>query len=610
MSMEPSVSASPSPQTETPVVNDFSLTVATVNGSGSQTSNLTIMRAIFRMGVPVSGKNIFPSNIQGLPTWYTIRVSKDGFVARREEHEIVVAMNPASFAQDVKDVVSGGLFLYDDSIKSPIERKDILTYPMPVKKIIRDFNVPSNLRDYTSNMVYVGVVAYLLGIDMQKLCQALEFHFKGKQKAIDLNYGVVDAGYQHAQKTFSPQNRYRVEQMDKTAGLIMTDGNTAAALGSLYSGMQLCAWYPITPASSLAETVLEYVPKLRKDPETGKTTCVVLQTEDELAAIGVAVGAGWGGLRAMTSTSGPGISLMNEYIGLAYYAEVPVVIWDVQRIGPATGMPTRTAQGDLIECAFCSHGDTQQVVLLPGSVNECFEHGWRAFDIAERIQSPVFILSDLDFGMNQWMTEPFRYPDVPMDRGKILWEGDLERLNGDWARYKDVDGDGIPYRTVLGNRHPRSAYFTRGTGHTEQATYSEAPEVWEKNLDRLKKKFEFARQLVPPPVIETTPGAEIGFIAYGSTDSAVQEARHHLAQRGIQTDYMRLRAYPFPAQVGDFIRSHARNYVIELNRDGQMHQLLSLDLPQEVSRLTSLSHLDGLPMTARWIEKAFETQEK
>jgi 2-oxoglutarate ferredoxin oxidoreductase subunit alpha len=587
------------------VINDFSITVATVNGSGSQTSNTTLMRALFKMGIPVSGKNIFPSNIQGLPTWYTIRVNKDGFIARREEHEVVVAMNPASFVQDQADVVPGGAFFYDDSIKLGITRQDIAVYPMPVKQLTRGTEIPSNLRDYIANMVYVGVVCQILGIDMDKICDALTFHFKGKQKPIDLNFGVVTKAYEWAAANLTKKDPYRVEPLNKTDGLIMADGNTAAAIGSLYGGMQFCAWYPITPASSLAETMIEYVPMLRTDPETGKFTCAVIQAEDELAAIGMVVGAGWAGLRAMTSTSGPGVSLMNEYLGLAYFAETPVVVWDVQRVGPATGMPTRTAQGDLLEAAFCGHGDTQHIILLPGSVNECFEHGWKAFDLAERLQAPVFVMSDLDFGMNQWMTEPFCYPETPMDRGKILWEEDLERMAGEWARYKDVDGDGIAWRTVPGNRHPAAAYFTRGTGHTDKATYSEAPGVWEANLNRLKKKFDTARGLVPQPVIEAVPGATIGFIGFGSTDPAIQEARHHLAQRGIASDYMRLRAYPFTDEVSQFIRSHDKNYVVELNRDGQMYQLLLLDDPTLQARLVSLAHLDGLPMTARWIENAF-----
>jgi len=591
------------------IVNDFCITVATVNGSGSQTSNLTIMRALFKMGIPVSGKNIFPSNIQGLPTWYTIRVNKDGFLARREEHEVVVAINPATFAKDLAGIVPGGVLFYDDNIKAPITRQDVYTYPMPVKKLTQESGAPSNLRDYIANMIYVGIVANILSIDLEMIHQALNFHFKGKQKAIDLNYGVVEKACNWAAENLVKRDPYRVERMDATDGYIMADGNTAAAAGAIYGGVQFAAWYPITPATSLAEALNEYLPIFRKDPDTGKNTCVVLQAEDELAAVGMAVGAGWAGLRAMTSTSGPGLSLMTEYLGLAYFTEVPIVVWDVQRVGPATGLPTRTAQGDLTQVYFISHGDTQQIILLPGSVTECFEFGWKAFDFAERLQTPVIVLSDLDFGMNQWMTRPFEYPDKPMDRGKVLWEEDLKRLNGEWARYMDVDGDAIPYRTVIGNRHPRSGYFTRGTGHSEYAQYSEEPEVWERVLNRLRQKYETARSIIPKPEIKTMDGAEVGIIAFGSVDPAIEEARYHLAQRGLKTDYLRVRAIPFSTEVMDFIRRHSRNYVIEMNRDGQLHKLLILDFPDQATSLISASHLDGLPLTARWIEDALLAKE-
>jgi 2-oxoglutarate ferredoxin oxidoreductase subunit alpha len=390
----------------------------------------------------------------------------------------------------------------------------------------------------------------------------------------------------------------------------MTDGNTAAALGSLYGGLQFCAWYPITPASSLAESVVEYIPMLRKDPDTGKNTAAVVQAEDELAAVGMAVGAGWAGLRSMTSTSGPGLSLMAEYIGLAYFAEVPLVIWDVQRVGPSTGLPTRTAQGDLTFTYFCGHGDTQHVILLPGSVNECFEFGWKAFDLAERLQTPIFVLSDLDFGMNQWKTPKFTYPDTPMDRGKVLWEEDLEKMAGEWGRYRDVDGDGVTFRTVLGNRHPKSAYFTRGTGHNEDARYSELPDAWENNMLRIKKKWETAKTLVPTPRIESS-GQKVGFIAFGSTDPAIEEARHILEmQHHVECDYMQIRAIPFSTEVDEFINSHEKLYIVELNRDGQMHQLLTLAYPHRASDLLSLAHLDGLPLTARWVVDAFLEKEK
>lgn len=596
-------------QTVPAVINDFSITVATVNGSGSQTSNLTLMRAMFKMGIPVSGKNIFPSNIQGLPTWYTIRVNKDGFLARSEDHEIVVAMNIATFERDLAEVKPDGAFLYDDSIRLPVDRQDISLYPMPVKQLLRDTGASPELRDYIANMVYVGVLIYLLDIDSDKILSALSAHFKGKKKAIDLNYGVVQAAANWAAQNLKKTDPYRVAPMGELRGHIMTDGNTAAALGSLFGGLQFCAWYPITPATSLAEVINEYLPALRKDPQTGRFTCAVVQAEDELSAVGMAVGAGWAGLRSMTSTSGPGLSLMAEYVGLAYYAETPLVIWDVQRVGPSTGMPTRTGQCDLLFAYYLSHGDTEHVILLPGSVSECFTFGWKAFDLAERLQTPVIVMSDLDFGMNVWMTPKFEYPDTPMDRGKVLWEKDLERLQGEWARYKDVDGDGIPYRTVLGNRHTRAAYFTRGTGHTDEARYTEDPVIWEQNMARLKRKFETARTLVPKPRIDGA-GSRIGFISYGSTDPAIEEARHLLVKLGVQPDYMQVKALPFCDEVRDFIAAHQRNYVIELNRDGQLHKLLSLDYPQQVCSLVSLAHLDGLPLTARWIVNAFLEKEK
>jgi 2-oxoglutarate/2-oxoacid ferredoxin oxidoreductase subunit alpha len=591
------------------IINDFNITVATVNGSGSQTSNATIMRALFKMGIPVSGKNLFPSNIQGLPTWYIIRVNKDGYLAYREETEVMIAMNPATFTRDMEKLQPGGLFLYDDSIKMPITRSGITAFPMPVKKLARDSGAPTELRDYIANMVYVGVLAYLLGIDMEMIKAALTFHFKGKQKPIDMNYGIIEAAAKWSTENLPGQNCFRVEWMEETCDCVMTDGNTAAALGSIYGGVQFAAWYPITPASSLAETLMEYTPKYRMDPVTGKNTCAIVQAEDELAAVGMITGAGWAGLRAMTSTSGPGLSLMAEYVGLAYFAEVPIVIWDVQRVGPATGLPTRTAQGDLTFAYFLSHGDTEHVILIPGSVNECFEFGWRAFDIAERLQTPVIVLSDLDFGMNQWKTPKFKYPDQPMDRGKVLWEEDLERMAGEWKRYADVDGDGIPYRTVMGNRHTAAAYFTRGTGHTEEAKYSEEPDNWEAVLLRLQKKFATAKNLVPKPELHSMPGAKVGFLAYGSTDPAVQEACHQLAQQGVKSDYLQVKAVPFTDEVKEFIHSHDLTYVVELNRDGQMHQLLTLAYPEVALKLVSLAHLDGMPLTAKWIVDAYSAKE-
>ena len=592
------------------IINDFSITIATVNGSGSQTANVTLLRALFKMGVPISGKNLFPSNIQGQPTWYTIRLSKDGYIARRDEQEVVVSMNPASFVKDLASVSPGGAFFYADDIKAPIERNDISIYPMPTKTLARNSDVSPNLRDYIANMVYVGVLVQMLGITMVTIQQALTFHFKGKEGPINSNLGVIRAGAEWAAQNLKKSDPFFVENLDNTEGLIMSDGNTAGALGAIYGGIQFAAWYPITPASSLSESLNVYLPQLRKTPE-GKQTYAVLQAEDEIAAIGMAVGAGWAGLRSMTSTSGPGISLMAEYAGLAHFSEVPVVIWDVQRIGPSTGLPTRTAQGDLTEIYFLGHGDKQNVILLPGSVQECFEFGWKAFDLAERLQTPVFVLSDLDLGMNQWMTKPFDYPEVPMDRGKILWEADLEKLNGVWGRYKDVDGDGIPYRTVVGNRHHAAAYFTRGTGHDENAKYSEEAGNWEANMLRLKHKYDTAHLLVPEPIIEEPTGAKVGLLTYGSSEAAVREARVMLKQaEGPKTDFLRMRALPCTKEVIDFVKIHERIYIVEANRDGQMRQILSATIPDQAPKLRSAAHSDGLPLTARWVKETILDQEE
>jgi 2-oxoglutarate/2-oxoacid ferredoxin oxidoreductase subunit alpha len=593
------------------IINDFSITVGTSNGSGSQTSNTTILRALFKMGIPVSGKNLFPSNIQGLPTWYTIRVNKDGFTARREEHEIVIAMNPTSFTRDLADVAPGGAFFYADDIKQSINRDDIALYAMPVKQLVRsDPNVPSNLRDMVANMVYVGILAKMIGIDMDAIQSSLSFHFKGKQKAIELNFNVAKAGFDWAAANLEKKDPFYVESMDKTSGMIMADGNTAAALGSIYGGVQFVGWYPITPATSLAESLNEYLPQLRKT-EDGKNTYAVIQAEDELAAIGMCIGAGWAGLRSMTSTSGPGLSLMTEFTGLAYFTEVPVVIWDVTRIGPSTGLPTRTSQGDLTFIASMGHGDTQHIILLPGSVNECFEFGWRSFDIAERVQVPVFVLSDLDFGMNQWMTEPFNYPDTPMDRGKVLWEEDIANLKGQWARYFDKDGDGIGYRTIPGNKHPMGSYFLRGTGHDENARYTEDSATWARMMDRLKKKYENAKSYVPKPVIKKMRGAKIGIVAFGSTEPAVEEAQYLLnKEKGLKTDFLRLRAIPFTDEVMEFVNKHDKVYVVEMNRDGQLQQLLTIAYPDRASRLVSVAFSDGLSATAKWIVNAILAKEE
>ena len=592
------------------IINDFSLTIATVNGSGSQTANVTLVRALFKMGIPVSGKNLFPSNIQGLPTWYTIRISKDGFIARRDEQEIVVTLNPVSFSRDLASVQTGGVFFYADDINLPINRTDITVYPMPVKQMSRAANVSAGLRDYIANMVYVGILAQMLGIDLDTIKQALNFHFKGKTQAVESNFSSIKLAADWAAQNLKKSDPYSVKRMDSTSDYIMADGNTAAAIGSIYGGVQFAAWYPITPASTLAESLNVYLPQLRKTGD-GKQTYAVLQAEDELAAIGMAIGAGWGGLRSMTSTSGPGISLMSEYAGLAYYAEVPVVIWDVQRIGPSTGLPTRTSQGDLTAVYYISHGDKQNVILLPGSVYECFEFGWKALDLAEQLQSPVFVLSDLDLGMNQWMTKPFDYPDTPIKRGKVLWEADLERLKGIWSRYKDIDEDGIPFRTVPGNKHPSAAWLGRGTGHDEDARYTEDAQAWERNMTRLKVKYNTARTLVPKPVIKSSKGSAIGVIYYGSTAPAVEEALSSLKRAvGLKTASLRLRALPCTDEVQDFIKKYERIYIVEANRDGQLRQILNSLMPDLASRFHSVCHSDGLPLTAKWVKESILAQEE
>ena len=586
------------------VVNDFSIIVGTKNGSGSSTANNTILRAIFKMGIPVSGKNLFPSNIQGLPTWYTIRVSKDGYTGRRETNDIVIAMNPDSFSRDLASVAPGGAFFYADDIKQPITRADIAVYPMPVKQIIRDDpNVPTDYRDLVGNMVYVGVLAQMVGIDIEKIEAALDFHFKGKQKPISMNMGAINAGAEWAKENLEKKDAFGLKEMDKTDGLIMADGNTAGALGSIFGGAQFVAWYPITPATSLAESMNDYFPTLRKR-EDGKHTYAVVQAEDELAAIGMAIGAGWSGLRSMTSTSGPGLSLMTEFAGLAYFAEVPIVVWDVQRVGPSTGLPTRTSQGDLTFVNFIGHGDTHSIILLPGDVYECFEFGWKSFDIAERIQTPVFVLSDLDMGMNQWMSKPFAYPDTPMDRGKIVWEKDIEELKGTWGRYLDRDGDGIAYRTVPGNRNPMSAYFTRGTGHNENARYSEEADVFVNNMDRLVRKHETARKYVPAPVLHKTRGATVGIIGFGSTESAIIEAMHKLDNdHDLKADFLRVRALPFTKEVTKFIGKYDQIFVVEMNRDGQMNQILTIEYPQFATKFKSVAFGDGMPASAKWVRE-------
>lgn len=589
------------------IINNFSMVVATVNGSGSQTSNLALIRALFRMGIPISGKNLFPSNIQGLPTWFTIRASKEGYTARRDTTEILVAMNHTTMIEDLEGLVEGGVCFYPDHIARPEIRDDVIFYPMPVQEIIKDNNPPRELRDYMSNMVYVGVVSQMVGIDIVAIRGALETHFRGREKPIAMNMAIVEAGAAWAAENLVKQDHYYVEADNQTEGLILLDGNTAAGLGSIYGGVSFAAWYPITPASSLAEALQGHLPRLRRDQD-GKNTYAIIQAEDELAAAGMTVGAGWAGARSMTSTSGPGISLMAEFAGLAFFAEIPIVIWDVQRMGPSTGLPTRTSQGDLLFVRFLGHGDTQQLLLLPGNMEECFEFAWRAFDYAERFQIPIFVMSDLDLGMNLWMSKEFDYPDEPMDRGKVLSAEELEQVE-EFARYRDVDGDGIPYRTLPGTDHPRAAFFTRGTGHDDAAVYSERPEEYVANMERIARKLETAREKLPKPIIHKSKGARAGLVGFGSTDPAIMEAVDRLAEAGVNVDYMRLRAIPFSDEVLEFIEKYDRTYVVEMNTDGQLYQLLQLAAPANATKLVKMNHNDGLPLTARWITESVLGQE-
>jgi 2-oxoglutarate ferredoxin oxidoreductase subunit alpha len=592
------------------VVNDLSIQVATVNGSGSQTANTVLLRAIFQMGIPVSGKNLFPSNIAGLPTWFTIRASKDGYIARRKDSEILVALNAESAEEDVFTLKPGAACVYDERLNLRRLRDDVVFYPVPFDQLVAPVCPDARLRKLVRNMIYDGVLARLLGIEMEEIHIGLRKQFKKKAKAVDLNFNAALAGYDYATKNFQKQDPYYLERMDATRGKIIIDGNSACALGAMFAGVTVVTWYPITPSSSVCETLIEYMKRYRVDKETGKATFAIVQAEDELAAVGMVMGAGWAGARAMTATSGPGISLMAEFTGFGYYAEIPAVIFDIQRVGPSTGLPTRTAQGDVLKNALLSHGDTKHVMLIPSSVEECFMLAIEAFDLAEELQTPVFVMSDLDLGMNNWMADPFPYPEKPMARGKVLSAEDVRRLGG-FARYKDVDGDGIGYRTLPATPEPLAGYFARGSGHNEKAIYSERPNDYVDNMDRLVRKFATARTKVPKPVVQENGQREVGIIAYGTSHWAVLETLDQLKrEQDIEAGYCRVRAYPFSTEVHDFIRRHARVYVVDQNRDAQMLSLLRLELePEELKKLRSVRHYDGLPIDARSITDAIVSQE-
>lgn len=590
------------------VINDFSIQVATVNGSGSQSSNNVLMRSIFQMGIPVSGKNLFPSNIAGLPTWFTIRVNKDGWIARKKEIDILVAMNPQTAVEDVRSLRPGAVCVSPAELNLDKVRSDVRHYMVPFGQLASETSDNIKMKKLLTNMIYVGVVAELLEIDQKEIDAAIAKQFEGKAKAIDLNLTASNKGRQWAKENLKKEDPFFVEKMDKTAGKIIIDGNSAAALGCMFAGVTVVTWYPITPSSSLCESLAEYMHEYRVDKE-GKPSFAIVQAEDEIAAIGMALGAGWAGARSMTSTSGPGISLMSEFTGLGYFAELPTVIFDVQRVGPSTGMPTRTHQADLMSTYQLSHGDTKHIILLPGSVEECYSLAVQAFDLAERFQTPVFVLSDLDLGMNNWMSDQFKYPETQIDRGKVLDAEQLEKI-GKFERYRDVDGDGIPYRTIPGTDHPLAAYFTRGSGHNEKALYTERPDDYVNLMDRLNKKYQTARTYVPKPELIEAKNAKVGIIAFGSSDPAIKESLEQLKASNLEASYLRIKAVPFTEELHKFVEKYDRVYVVEQNRDAQMRDLIRLELPQFSMKLRSVRNYDGLPIDARSITDAILEQEK
>jgi 2-oxoglutarate ferredoxin oxidoreductase subunit alpha len=569
------------------------------------------MRSIFQMGVPVSGKNMFPSNIAGLPTWFTIRASKHGYIGRKKEIDLLVAMNPETAREDVMKLDSGASVVYDEPLKLDTLRSDLHFYAAPFDKLVAPVCPDAKLRKLVRNMLYDGIVAWLLSIDMEEIHKALVKQFgKRKAKAAELNWGAAQAGYAYAAKTYTKPAVCQVRHMNANAGKIIIEGNAACALGAMFAGVTVVTWYPITPSSSLVETLIGYLKRFRIDPKTGRATYAVVQAEDELASIGMALGAGWAGARSMTSTAGPGVSLMSEFVGLGYYAEVPTVIFDVQRVGPSTGLPTRTMQGDLLSTALLSHGDTQHPMFFPCSPEECFTMAGDAFDFAERFQTPVFVMTDLDLGMNNWMSDPFPYPDKPLDRGKVLTAEDLDKL-GSFARYRDVDGDGVGYRTLPATNHAAGAYFTRGSGHNDRAQYTEREDDYINNMDRLAHKFQTMRKHVPAPEVRYARDAEIGFVACGTSHYAVGESCDQLlAEYDMPASYLRLKAYPFTPELIEFIDRHQRVYVVDQNRDAQLLSLMRLEMtPEHIAKLRSIRYYGGLPLDARTVTDEIVRQE-
>jgi 2-oxoglutarate ferredoxin oxidoreductase subunit alpha len=579
-------------------VNDFVIRIATVNGTGSASANSLLMKAIFRMGIPVVGKNYFPSNIQGLPTWYEIRVTKDAYLSRSGHIDIMVAMNAQTYSEDLVSVQSGGVFIYDSTRRREElhARTDVTVLPIPLSELANNAFTGARTRILMRNVTYVGALAALLEIDLDTLKQLLEETFSNKQALIDSNLTAIQIGYNYAREQFNCPLSVRLSRLDKTAGHIMIDGNTAAALGCVYAGATVGSWYPITPSTSLFDSFADFCKRFRTDTESGTQNYCIIQAEDELAAIGMALGAAWNGARAFTSTSGPGISLMSEFLGLAYFTEIPLVLFDIQRVGPSTGMPTRTQQSDILAAAYASHGDTRHVLLFPSDPAECFEFAVTAFDLADRLQTPVIVLSDLDIGMNDWPCPELRWDDTYRpDYGKVYRAnelGDLERFQ----RYLDVDGDGICYRSLPGD-HPRGAYLIRGSGHNQAGAYTERSDEYIEVMDRLRRKFDTAATLVPGPIIERTPKADLAIVSLGSCHGAIQETRDRLAEKGLASDYLRIRAFPFCDDVRSFIDSHPRVFVVEQNRDAQLRSLLMTETGIAADRLVPVLYYGGEPLS-------------
>jgi len=587
---------------DTPLINDLNICVATENGSGSASSNNILFKSIFKMGIPCSSKNMFPSNIQGLPTWYQIRASGEGYLSRKDVIDVMVMFNEATVAKDIYRVRDGGVLLYDDStaLAANLKREGVLYVGFPANKLVAKLVPASPLRAKQRNMVYVGALAYLFGIDMAVIRAVLEDTFGKKPAVIESNLVCIDAGYQYCKEQGYKQNIARLEPIpDGNKGKIITEGNTAAALGAIYGGASVICWYPITPSSSLAESMEYYLPRLRKQID-GKKSYAIVQAEDEIASAGMVVGAGWAGARAMTSTSGPGVSLMNESIGLAYFAEIPSVFFIIQRGGPSTGLPTRTQQSDISLMYGASHGDTRHIILIPHDINSCFDLGRQSFNYADRFQTPVFVAMDLDLGMNLWSSEPLKLTQEPYDLGKRLSAQDLDewtKAGKKFRRYFDQDGDGIPYRTVPGNTNRMASYFTRGSGHDADARYSEDEHDYKYILDRLRKKFDTARKFVPKPIVEKERGVKTGIICYGSSYEPVREARDRLKARGLRTNHLLIRALPLTSEVMDFLAEHDTIYLVEQNRDGQMAAIIKDERPELGAKMVSVLIYNGLPAT-------------